>query len=167
METFFCENTGLTYSITGRKSVVGQSLISTALNRINQHVVIFTNDNNGFRAMKRIKFFQKTARLLMLLFAGFISIFALDVFENPDGIIHTVAALGIHLLPTFLIIGLILLSRKSDLLPAIAYIALGFLYIWWAWDRFPFTTYIIIAGPLFLAGVLHGICWSNRKSVVA
>lgn len=116
--------------------------------------------------MKGINTIQKAARILMLLFAGFISIFALDVFENPDSILPTIAALGIHLLPTFVIIGLVLLSRKNDLLPAIAYTALGFLYIWWAWDRFPFITYLIIAGPLFVAGILHGICWSNRKSVL-
>ncbi|MFM2136849.1 MAG: hypothetical protein RL021_2249 [Bacteroidota bacterium] len=100
----------------------------------------------------------------MLLFAGFISIFALDVFENPQGILKTVAALILHLLPTFLIIGLVVLSRKTDLIPAISYTALGALYIWWAWERFPFITYLIIAGPLFIAGILHGICWSNRKS---
>ena len=99
----------------------------------------------------------------MLLFAAFISIFALDVFEEPHGLLPTIAGLLIHLLPTFLIIGLVLIARKNDILPAVSYTLLGFIYIVWAWGKFPFINYLIIAGPLMLAGILHGLSWTRRK----
>lgn len=113
--------------------------------------------------MYTVRLLRMTARLLMLLYAGFISIFALDVFEEPAGSLQSTVGLILHLLPTLLILGLVLVSRKNDLFSAISYTLLGLFYIWWAWGRFPFSTYLIIAGPVLLSGLMHGYCWTAAR----
>ncbi len=52
-----------------------------------------------------------TPRVLGILFAVFISIFALDVF-GEYGFPEVLVALFMHLIPTFLVVGVLLIAWK-------------------------------------------------------
>lgn len=101
-------------------------------------------------------------RVLCALFAAFISLFALDVFEGDQGIWQTTVALLMHLIPTAILVGLLALAWRWEWVGAVTFPALGALYIAMAWGRFPWLTYAIIAGPLFLAGGLFLADWRRK-----
>ena len=104
-----------------------------------------------------------TARLLTIAFALFISIFALDVFEENKGFWITLGALLLHLVPTFLILGVVWLSWNRGWIASIIFAALGILYIAWAGGRFDRSVYLIICGPLFLVSILFLLGWWEKK----
>lgn len=106
-----------------------------------------------------------TPRILTIVYAAFISLFALDVFGGGLGLWRTLLALILHLVPTFLIIIFLVLAWRWEWIGAVAYIALGILYIIVAIGRFPFVTYLIMSGPLFLIGILFLLNWVNRKRI--
>ena len=98
-------------------------------------------------------------RGLGILFAAFISIFALDVFGEGAGFWETLLALVMHLIPTAVVVVALVLSWRWEWLGVFLYTALGALYIQQFWGRFPWSTYLIIAGPLVLVGVLFLVDW--------
>jgi hypothetical protein len=75
------------------------------------------------------------ARIFGLLFALFASIFAVDVFTEDLGFWKTVAALFIHLLPSFFILLIIFISWRYEFIGAFIFILLGTLYIFHASGR--------------------------------
>lgn len=93
-----------------------------------------------------------TPRVLGILFAFFISLFALDVFAEY-GFPEVLVALFMHLIPTFLVVGLLLIAWKWNLIGGLLYIGIGLFYIWLGWGKFDGITFLIIAGPVFLVGV--------------
>lgn len=101
-------------------------------------------------------------RILGILFALFISIFALDVFELNAGFWKTTLGLSIHLIPTALILVILALAWKREWIGTIGFIALGILYIYLSWGRFPLSVYFLISGPLFLLGILFMVNWIYR-----
>jgi hypothetical protein len=103
-----------------------------------------------------------TPRGLGILFAAFISLFALDVFGEGAGFWQTLLALLIHLIPTAVVVLALVLSWRWEWLGAILYSALAALYIQQFWGRFPWSTYLIISGPLVLVGLLFLADWRYR-----
>ena len=93
-------------------------------------------------------------RVLGILAAAFISIFALDVFGEGYSFWETLLALAIHLIPTYILIIVVIIAWKRELAGGIIYIIFGLLYIVMARRGFPFTTILVISGPLFLTGAL-------------
>jgi hypothetical protein len=108
-----------------------------------------------------------TPRVLAALFAAFISIFAADVFDEQHGFWNIVVALAIHLIPTWIVLALLVASWRRALVGAIAFPALGALYVVWAWGRFPWSTYAVISGPLFVLGALYAAAWRGRMRTPA
>ena len=106
-----------------------------------------------------------TPRILTIVFAIFISLFALDVFEEGRGFWEVALALLIHLIPTAIVLGVLALSWRREWLGAISYIALAILYIIQTWGRFPLSTYLIIAGPLVLISILFMLNWLLRIKI--
>lgn len=101
-------------------------------------------------------------RLLALLFALFISLFALDVFDEGLGLGGTILALSIHLLPTIAVLAVLVLAWRWEWVGAVAYFSLGILYLVVAWGRFHWSAYATITGPLFLIGLMFFIGWFYR-----
>ena len=93
-------------------------------------------------------------RVLGIGFAAFISVFALDVFEEGRGIGETALALLMHLIPTAVVVAIVAVSWRWEVVGGMIFLALGVAYIWGAWGRFPIIAYVAISGPLFLTGVL-------------
>jgi len=108
-----------------------------------------------------------TPRALTVLFAIFISIFALDVFDEGHGFWGTLLALMMHLIPTALILLTLALAWRWEWIGTAMFSALGVLYIVMMWGRFPLSVYFTIAGPLFLIGALFLMSWVSRTRRVA
>ncbi|MCX7005162.1 MAG: hypothetical protein NTV22_18065 [bacterium] len=102
-----------------------------------------------------------TPRILCILFALSISIFAADVFGEGYDVWHTILALLIHLIPTFVILAVLIASWRWPWVGGIVYIALGVFYMYWFWGKFNWMAYTFIAGPLFITGILFLISWRN------
>ncbi len=104
-------------------------------------------------------------RILTILFAMFISIFALDVFSEHLPFWRLILALLIHLVPTLVLFVLLALAWKWEWIGGVGYFALGLLYLYRFGGRFPLFTYVTIAGPLFLIGTLFVLNWIFRKEL--
>lgn len=102
-------------------------------------------------------------RVLAILFAIFISLFAFDVFDQGTGFFKTLLAFLIHLIPTFLIIAILVLSWKWPLIGGIGFILLGLAYVYWASRNI--EVYALIYIPLFLTGVLFLTSWLLRDRI--
>ncbi len=108
-----------------------------------------------------------TPRILCLLFAAFISVFALDVFDEHHGFWNTLFALAIHLIPTAILLLILATSWRWEWVGAVLFPALGLFYLIHFWGRFVWFTYAIIAGPLFLLGGLFFVGWLKRAELHA
>ena len=108
-----------------------------------------------------------TPRILCLLFAGLISLFALDVFEENHGFWNTALALLIHLIPTAILLLILALSWRWEWVGGVIFPVLGVSYLFFFWGRFHWSAYAIISGSLFLLGALFLLGWSNRVKLRA
>ena len=115
--------------------------------------------------MKRLLFW--TPRVLGILFAAFISIFALDVFGEGFGFWKTILALLMHLIPTGIILIALAMSWRWEWVGGIVFPALGVLYLFMFWGRFPWSVYLVMSGPLVLVGVLFLLNWVYRQELRA
>ena len=111
--------------------------------------------------VKRILFW--TPRILSILYAVFISMFALDVFGEGYGTWRTIVALLMHLIPTAFIIVVLIISWRWEWVGALLFAAAGLYYA--------FTTLkhpdwiLVIAGPLFVIAILYLLNWLNHKEL--
>ena len=106
-------------------------------------------------------------RALCIVFALFLSLFALDVFEEGVGFWETSLALLMHLIPTFLLLLLLVLSWRREWIAGIFFPLLGVLYVAWSWNK-PFgvlSTLLLMAGPLVLTGALFLLNWHYRSEL--
>ena len=94
------------------------------------------------------------SRGMVILLAIFISLFALDVFGEGYDFWQTLLALFMHLLPTFTVLLALAIAWRWERIGGILFIGLGACYIIGFSGRFNWSIYLIIAGPLFLAGLL-------------
>jgi hypothetical protein len=106
-------------------------------------------------------------RALCIVFALFISLFALDVFDEGKGFLATFLALLMHLIPTFLLLFVLAISWRREWIAGILFPLLGILYVVWAWSK-PFgvwSTLLLMAGPLVLTGALFLLNWHHRDEL--
>jgi hypothetical protein len=106
-------------------------------------------------------------RVLTILFAIFLSLFALDVFDEGFGFWGTVVALFMHLIPTWIVLGVLALSWRWEWVGTVAFAALGSLYAYFAVGRGHPEWTLVISGPLFLVGGLFLLNWLCRKQIRA
>jgi hypothetical protein len=106
-----------------------------------------------------------TPRVLTILYAAFISLFALDVFAGPVRFPETLVALGMHLIPTAVVLLVLAVAWRWEWIGALAFAVLGVLYLGWSWGRFSWDVYVIIVGPLFVTALLYGIGWRCRAEL--
>ena len=104
-------------------------------------------------------------RILAIAFALFVSVFALDVFGDAQGLLNTTIALLMHLVPTAVLLLTLAAAWRMEWIGAIVYAALGAFYIASAWGRFPTSVYVLIAGPLFVIAAMFLIGWLYRDEI--
>ena len=95
-----------------------------------------------------------TPRILGILIAIFVSLFALDVFGEGYNFWETIVALAMHLIPTAVILIILAIAWCWERIGGFLFILLGVLYIALFWDPSRWPAYLMISGPLFLVGVL-------------
>ncbi len=97
---------------------------------------------------------RNIARGLGIVIVAFFAVFALDVFREQHGILRVLGALLLHLVPALMMLAVLLLAWRRPRAGGVLYLALGLLYIGTAMGRFPWYVYALVAGPLFLCGLL-------------
>lgn len=114
-------------------------------------------------------------RILSILFVLFISVFAFDVFDSGYTFWETVLALFMHLLPSFILAGVIWISWKREVVGGAVFIAFGIAYIARTIGQFaqysnkwyiPIMKSMPLAGPALLIGVLFLINWKQKNKKI-
>ena len=106
-----------------------------------------------------------TPRVLCILFAMFLSLFAFDVFSEGYGFWQTILALLIHLVPVYIVVIALVIAWRWEWVGAILFITLALFYLVWSWGRFHWSAYLGISGPLVLLGVLFLFNWIYRAQL--
>jgi hypothetical protein len=109
-------------------------------------------------------------RALSIVFIAFLSIFALDVFDEKLGFWQTLLAFLIHQIPVFVLILVLILAWKWEWIGTALYGLLGLLYIVWIIfvPRTPFppaaraVMSLGIAGPLLVLAWLFWVNWRKH-----
>jgi len=104
------------------------------------------------RSAKQILFWSP--RVLGILIAVFVSLFALDVFGEGYSVMETIVALAMHLIPTFVILIVLGIAWRWEWIGGFLFVTLGVLYITLFWEPSNLPAYLVISGPLFLTGIL-------------
>ena len=104
-------------------------------------------------------------RILSIIFAGFIGLFALDVFNEGHGFWETLLALAMHLIPTALIVIVTVLAWRWEWIGTLGFLGLGIWYLWLDWGRGNWAAYMLILGPLFLIAILYLSNWLWRAKL--
>jgi hypothetical protein len=98
-------------------------------------------------------------RILCILFAVFLSMFALDIFGNGLSFWQTVLGLLIHLIPVYIVVLVLVIAWRWEWVGAMGFAALAILYLVVSWGRFHWSAYAAISGPLVLIAILFLVNW--------
>jgi hypothetical protein len=98
-------------------------------------------------------------RVLSMLFACFLGLFAADVFNENLGFWQEIKALLIHLLPSLLILLVLCVAWRWEIVATLGYSLLAIYYVVSTWGRFPFSVYLVIVLPLLVIAMLFFISW--------
>ena len=102
-------------------------------------------------------------RVLAVLFALFVSLFALDVFSEGYGFAEKVLALAIHLIPTAVILASLAVAWWRERIGGALFVALGLAVVVsgeFAWPgNLILSVPALLIGALFLvSGAIQGRC---------
>ena len=114
---------------------------------------------------KRVLFWAP--RILCILFALFLSLFALDVFDLGLGLGETMLALLMHLVPVFVVVIVLVIAWKWEWVGAVLFAALAVFYVVWTRGQFHWSAYLVISGPLVVISVLFLFNWIYRAQLRA
>ena len=103
------------------------------------------------------------ARILGILFALFLSMFAFDVFEMSGSIWERIGAFLIHLIPTYLVLICVALGWRWPWLWGLLFLSLGALYLVLSL-RLEMAS-AIIAGPTVVTGLLYLTGWAAGRTL--
>lgn len=107
-----------------------------------------------------------TPRILCILFAAFVSIFALDVFGEGYSFWETIVALAMHMIPTAVVLIALAIAWRWEWVGGLLFIALGAVYIL-IFPQGHWSAHLFISGPLFLVGILFLVDWWYRARLRA
>jgi hypothetical protein len=115
------------------------------------------------KVIKQVLFW--TPRVLCILFAMFLSLFALDVFSEDAGVWEKVLGLLIHLVPVYVVVILLVVAWRWEWVGAVAFTGLALFYLLQVWGREHWSAYLAISGPLALIGILFLLNWIYRAQL--
>jgi hypothetical protein len=98
-----------------------------------------------------------TPRVLCILFAMFLSLFAIDAFDEGYSFGETIIAFLIHLIPTYIIVISLAIAWRWEWAGAILFITLAVFNL-----VLSKSGSWVISGPLILLGVLFLVSWIYR-----
>jgi hypothetical protein len=100
-------------------------------------------------------------RIVGLGLALFLSLFALDAFSDPRGLLATVIALLMGLIPALITLAAVAIGWKHQGIAAIIFLVGAVFYAALALDHPDWI--LIITGPLVLEAVLFYLSWRQSK----
>lgn len=100
-------------------------------------------------------------RILCVLFAVFLGVFALDVFGEGGGVWETIVAFLIHLAPAFVVLVVLAVSWRREWVGAVVFGALAVCYVALTRGRLHWGAYASISGPMVLIGLLFLLNWAG------
>jgi hypothetical protein len=115
-----------------------------------------------------------TPRALSIAFIAFLSLFAMDVFDEHLGFWQVVLALIVHLIPVFVLIAALVLAWRWEWVGAALYAVAGLLYVAWVVSMsrpvppaIRLVWILTIAGPAFVIAALFLANWLKRGELRA
>ena len=102
-------------------------------------------------------------RLLGVLAAGFLGLFALDVFGEQTTLWTTLQGLALHLIPAAIVLAALAIAWRREVPGGLLFIGLGVAYVLMTDARRHPDWVAIIAGPLWLIGALFLISHTVRR----
>lgn len=120
-------------------------------------------------------FFYWLPRILAICFIGFISIFALDVFQERGTPLQIAIALFMHLIPSFVLIVVLIATWRWEWIGSLIFGAAGMLYLYSVWISRSIVPHhdfegrilvsLMIAGPALLLALLFQVGWLKRHTL--
>jgi hypothetical protein len=107
--------------------------------------------------LERVLFWSP--RLLALLFAGFLSLFAFGAVTEGHGLRASTIHFVMSLLPTLVVLLSLAIAWRWEWVGASLFLGLAVAYVGVSWGRFPLSTYLVIAGPMILVALLFLAHW--------
>ncbi len=107
-----------------------------------------------------------TPRVLGILFAVFISLFALDVFEEGEPLSRMLLGFAMHMIPTALVVIAVLVAWRWPAVGGLLFIALGVAYAVMVHGKENVWALVAIGGPLLLVGLLFVVDYCVRARMV-
>jgi hypothetical protein len=101
-------------------------------------------------------------RILAIVFAAFVSLFALDVFGAGYSLGETIQALLIHLIPTYAILIALIIAWRWEWAGAILFLALAVAYPLMFGTQFHWSVYVTMMTPPLLVAALFLLSWRYR-----
>ena len=101
-------------------------------------------------------------RIAGLLVGGFLALFALDSFQPGTPFPGALPAFFMHLVPAFVVWGVVALSWRWPLPGGLTFIALAAAYVLAGWPL-PWSWALVISGPLVVVGALFIVSASMRQ----
>jgi len=121
------------------------------------------------KLLKQLLFWSP--RVLGLLFALFVSLFALDVFGQGYGFWETLVALLIHLIPVYVLLIALAIGWRWEWVGALLFVGFGVWYLVMIWEPAPLIAILIgawpIAAPALLVGLLFLLDWFYEPKLLA
>lgn len=123
-----------------------------------------------------LKIIHWAPRIISILAIGFITMFATDAFNSPETFTNQLKDFFIHLIPTFILLGILLLAWKKELWGGIVFAALGlglapFIYLHnFSLNHSILTSLsviLVINGPFILTGFLFILSHFTMKKNAA
>ncbi len=107
-------------------------------------------------AMKQVrkKLLFWAPRILCILFALFVSVFAFDVFSPDVPVGRAITGFLVHLIPVYLLIGILILAWRWEWIGVVGTIILSALYIFMTKASEHWLAYLSLIGPMLLIGLL-------------
>ncbi|MFP5210692.1 MAG: hypothetical protein ACLGRW_15540 [Acidobacteriota bacterium] len=101
-------------------------------------------------------------RAASIVFAAFLSLFALDIFQVAHGFWQTALALSIHLIPSAVILAVLVVAWRWEWVGAIFFAALAAFYVAMVLPAHP-SWALGISGPLVAIAGMFLLSWIKRR----
>lgn len=102
----------------------------------------------------REKYLLWSPRIIALVFAGWLALFALDAFQMNKSLADQIGDFLMHLLPAFITIGILAVAWKYRLVGGFLFLLLGIVFTFYFGTASNLTNFLLISAPLFAAGIL-------------
>jgi len=109
-----------------------------------------------------VKIIHWLPRVLGICFVIFLSLFSLDVFSEYSGW-GVILPLLIHLIPSFVLLAIVLISWKYDLVGAVVFLGFAIFYIFMVGFDKHWSWYVSISLPSAVVGILFLLSWLQKR----